>query len=43
MKRPIIGKHAARAGLAAALLAGAGVAHADLILLGQVDMQGTGL
>ena len=43
MKRPIIGKHAARAGLAAALLAGAGVAHADLVLLGQVDMQGTGL
>jgi hypothetical protein len=33
----------ARAGLAAGLLASAGIAHADLILLGQVDMQGTGL
>jgi hypothetical protein len=43
MRRPFNGKHATHAGLAAALLAGAGVAHADLILLGQVDMQGTGL
>lgn len=31
------------AGVAAALLAGAGAAHADLIFLGQADMQGTGL
>jgi PEP-CTERM motif len=43
MRRPYNGKHAVHAGLAAALLAGAGVAHADLVLLGQVDMQGTGL
>lgn len=43
MDKPIKRARYARAGLAAVLLAGAGAAHADLVLLGPVDMQGTGL
>lgn len=43
MDKPIKRGRYARAGLAAALLAGAGAAQADLVLLGPVDMQGTGL
>jgi hypothetical protein len=43
MKRSFIGNDASRVALAIAFLAGAGVAHADLVLLGQVDMQATGL
>ena len=35
--------HCARAALAAALLGGAGLAHADLVYLGPTDLSGTGL
>lgn len=43
MKLPINGRHAARAGLAAAMLATAGGASASLVYLGDIDMTGTGL
>lgn len=43
MKLPINRKRAARAGLAAAMLATAGGAHASLVYLGDIDMTGTGL
>jgi hypothetical protein len=43
MRRSFNGKHAMHAGLAAALLVGAGGANASLVLLGDIDLTGTGL
>ncbi|HWI13409.1 MAG TPA: PEP-CTERM sorting domain-containing protein [Burkholderiales bacterium] len=43
MKLSISGKHATRAALTAAMLAAAGGANASLVLLGSIDMTGTGL